>query len=76
MTDLQIRMTKTVPGQVTWADPELGSKCIACKNCERHPRPKLNPRLDHVCTLVKAHTGKIGQPFNANLAIACPKFSM
>jgi methionyl-tRNA synthetase len=72
--ELSERMQKTAEGQLTWADPTLGKTCDQCKHCERHPKPReFKP---DVCTLVKVHTGKIGMPFMARKAVACPKFSM
>ena len=72
MADLAERMSKTVKGQLTWADLDRKEKCLSCKHIGRHPKPKLN--ADYVCTLVKVHTGRVGEPFNAARAIACSKF--
>ena len=74
--DLFERMQKTVSGQVTWANPELGKKCSECKWCVRHPKPKMAPRLEDQCQLVFVHTKKRGVPFDAKRAIACSKFEM
>ncbi|UOF80355.1 hypothetical protein [Caudoviricetes sp.] len=74
MMELKDRMLRTVAGQVTWADPELGKKCIDCKWCVRHTKPKLAPRMEDQCKLVFVHTKRHGVPFNAKLAIACSKF--
>lgn len=71
-TELGQRMAKTVSGQVTWAEPELGKTCAECKHLARHPNPgQFKP---DVCQLVKLHTGRIGKPFMGRKAIACPKF--
>lgn len=73
--DLNERMMRTKHGQVTWADPNLGKKCIECKWCVRHNKPKLNPRLEDQCQLVFVHAKKPGDPFNAKMAIACSMFA-
>ena len=76
--DVQERMAKTVKGQVTWANPDLGKKCSGCAHIQKVPRAELpkNPLIgvDHRCGLVKVHTGKKGEAFNARTAIACNKF--
>ena len=76
--ELQERMSKTVKGQVTWADPDKGRKCISCKHLSRLPTHKVgaDKRACHKCDLVKLHTKKDGVAFNGNLAIACSMFSM
>ena len=76
--ELQERMSKTVKGQVTWADPDKGMKCKACKHLVRVPSHEVgsDKRLCHRCALVKLHTKKNGVPFNGDLAIACSMFSM
>lgn len=73
-TELKERMVKTMDGQVTWAEPELGKTCAECKHLARHPKPK--EFRQNVCQLVKVHTGKIGVPFMGRKAIACPKFEV
>ena len=72
--DLQERMSKTVPGQVTWANPEIGQRCSACKYVQRHDKPK-HPLTDQ-CKLVFMVSRRHGVPFNAKQAIACSKFEM
>lgn len=73
-TELGQRMAKTVSGQVTWAEPELGKTCAECRHLARHPKPReFKP---DVCQLVKVHTGKIGASFMGRKAIACPKFEV
>jgi hypothetical protein len=76
--ELQDRMAKTVKGQVSWADPEKGMKCISCKHLSRVPPHKIgaDKRLAHRCDLVKLHSKKDGAAFNGNLAIACSMFAM
>ena len=69
---LEERMLKTVPGQVTWANPELGKNCKDCKHCLPHPKPK--PQRGDRCDLVRVMTRKIGNSFNGSTAIACSKF--
>ncbi len=70
--ELQERMAKTVLGQLTWANPELGKTCAECKHCATHPKPReFRP---NVCQLVKVHTGRVGLPFMASKAIACGKY--
>jgi hypothetical protein len=69
-------MARTVAGQVTWADPDKGMKCIACAHCGRHPSPPKDGPKKHQCSLVFVHTQKKGVPFDANSAIACSMFSM
>lgn len=71
-TELGQRMAKTVSGQVTWAEPELGKTCAECKHLALHPKPREFKR--DVCLLVKVHIGRIGKPFMGRKAIACPKF--
>lgn len=70
--DLKERMFLTVSGQVTWADPSLKKNCWDCKHVQRHPKSRGFKR--HQCQLVRAHTGRDGQPFNAEKAISCSKF--
>jgi hypothetical protein len=74
MTDLAERMKMTVPGQLTWARPELGKKCKECNWCVRHPKPSLSPPLRHQCKLVFIHSKRHGIPFDAYTAVACSKF--
>jgi len=74
MTDLATRMQKTVPGQITWAEPEICRKCSDCKHCIPHPKPKI--RRPDQCKLVKAMTRRVGEPFDGKKAIACPKLEM
>ena len=74
--DLAERMKITVPGQLTWARPDLGKKCIDCKWCGGHPRPKHSSPLRDQCKLVFIHTKTRGVPFDAKLASACSMFSM
>lgn len=71
--ELVERMQKTVEGQVTWASPELGKKCIDCIHASVLSRPSGHRR--HVCKLVRIVSGKAGVPFDAQRAIACSKFS-
>lgn len=75
MADLQDRMSKTVLGQVTWANPDLGKKCFQCKHIKVHPKPSSDGRKMHQCALVKVHMRKPGVPFDGNNAIACSMFS-
>lgn len=72
--DLQERMAKTVEGQVTWADPEIGQRCSACRHLQRHPKPR--PFKPDQCRLVLAHSRRQGAAFDGRQAIACPKFEM
>lgn len=72
--DLQDRMALTKEGQVTWADPDIGQKCSACKHVQRHAKPK--PFRDYQCKLVFVHLRRHGLPFDARKAIACSKFEM
>lgn len=72
--ELQERMQKTVAGQVTWADPDKGMKCSACRHIKRHERPK--PHKPDQCALVWVHMRRKGEPFDAKTAIACSKFEV
>lgn len=76
--DLAERMTLTVKGQVTWANPELNKKCISCEHIQKVPASELNqyvlPGMTHRCALVKAHTHKRGVIFNASKAVACSMY--
>lgn len=74
MADLQDRMSRTVVGQVTWADPDKGMKCISCKHVRKHPSPPSNGYRKYQCRLVFSHTRKQGHPFDAEKAIACTMF--
>lgn len=60
--ELRERMTKTVAGQVTWASPELGKKCVECKH------------YDNACLKVKVVSGIKGKPYDGKRAIACSVF--
>lgn len=71
--DLQERMAKTVAGQVTWANPELGMKCRSCRHCSRLPHSEKTGT--HICELVKLHTKKRGVAFDPDRAIACTMFT-
>lgn len=62
--ELAERMRKTVLGQVTWADPDIGKKCWECKNYKRG-----------ICTLVRVVSGKTGVKYDGKRAIACSKFA-
>jgi len=65
--ELAERMQKTEPGQVTWASPDLGKKCVECRHIARVHK-------GYVCKLVRVVSGKIGVPYDASRAIACSKF--
>ena len=67
------RMQKTVPGQVTWANPDLGKKCLDCAHIT--PAPQTKGRPMHICTLVRLVSGSKGVPYDAVRAIACSKFA-
>lgn len=71
--ELAERMQKTVPGQVTWANPDLGKKCLDCAHLT--PAPKTKGRPMHICTLVRVVSGSKGVPYDAERAIACSKFA-
>ena len=71
--ELVERMQKTVEGQVTWANPELGKKCIDCAHASLSKKPSSHRR--HVCKLVRVVSGRSGVLFDAQRAIACSKFS-
>ncbi len=70
--ELKDRMALTVEGQVTWADPSKGAKCITCKNVGKHPKPKI--QREQICQLVFLFTKKKGVPFDARRATACSKY--
>lgn len=70
--ELVERMNLTKEGQVTWAQPEIGKKCIDCKHMLLSPMPSQHRK--HICALVKAHTGKVGILYDGNRAIACSEF--
>lgn len=72
--ELKDRMVLTLPGQLTWADPEKGAKCITCKHIRRHPKPKMNMQMMHQCGLVFAHSKRHGVPLDAKRAIACSMY--
>lgn len=72
--ELAERMAATVSGQVTWADPSKGQKCIMCRHVGKHPKP-VEHKPD-ICNLVRVHTKKNGLPFSAKKAIACSMFSI
>lgn len=77
MTELNVRMSMTKPGQVTWAEPEIGHKCAACIHAVKAASNEIkqSDRLAaHRCDLVKLHTNKKGVLFNAYQATACSKF--
>jgi DNA-directed RNA polymerase subunit RPC12/RpoP len=77
MTELNVRMSMTKPGQVTWAEPDIGYKCAACIHAVKADAKEIkeNDKLAaHRCGLVKLHTGKKGVVFNAYRATACSKF--
>lgn len=69
--ELSERMILTKLGQVTWANPETGKKCVEC----RHAIRKFDHGKTHVCGLVKAVSGRAGVPYDAINAIACSKFA-
>jgi len=71
--ELTERMQKTVPGQVTWANPDLGKKCLDCAHLTPAPQTKGKPM--HICALVGVVSGKKGIPYDAVRAIACSKFA-
>jgi len=71
--ELTERMQKTVPGQVTWANPDLGRKCLDCAHLTPAPQTKGKPM--HICALVRVVSGKKGIPYDAVRAIACSKFA-
>jgi len=70
--ELQERINMTIKGQLTWANPDLGKKCIQCAHIS--PAHKPVERKRHVCSLVRLHTGKKGVPYDAIYATACNKF--
>jgi hypothetical protein len=70
--ELQQRINMTAQGQVTWANPEIGKKCIECANIADAPRP--SQRKKHICELVRVVSGKKGVPYDATIAVACSKF--
>lgn len=72
--DIEKRMTMTVKGQLTWADPDRngGARCDACKHFARLAHAKKSG--NGVCHLVEAHTKKPGLPFFGDQAIGCSKF--
>jgi len=71
--ELEERMQKTKPGQVTWANPDLGKMCLECAHLE--PAPKHKGRAMHVCKMVRVVSGMNGIPYDAVRAIACSKFA-
>jgi hypothetical protein len=68
--ELHERMTLTVKGQLTWANPEMNAKCDLCT----HFKPDEKKKPLGLCALVKAHTRKKGVLFLGENAIACSKF--
>lgn len=72
--DLQQRMTMTVEGQATWADPEKGAKCSSCRHVGRHQKPR--PFKPDQCRLVFLVSRRHGVPFDAKKAIACSKYEV
>jgi hypothetical protein len=60
--ELRERMVRTTAGQVTWASPELGKKCIECRH------------FDGACLKVKVVSGLKGKPYDGKKAIACSVF--
>ena len=68
--ELQERMTKTILGQLTWANPEMNAKCEDCQ----HFKGEVGKAPLGKCALVKAHTKKVGASFDGKIAIACSKF--
>jgi hypothetical protein len=69
---LQQRINMTVQGQVTWANPEIGRKCIECAHITDAPKP--SQRKKHICELVRVVSGKKGFPYDAEFSVACSKF--
>lgn len=67
---LQERMSMTVIGQVTWANPEMNAKCSECDHYQIDPIK----RDRGVCALVKAFTKKKGKLYKGENAVACSKF--
>ena len=57
---------------LTWANPDLGKKCIECAHLS--PAAKPVERKKHVCDLVRVHSGKKGVPYDGIFATACGKF--
>jgi hypothetical protein len=70
--ELQQRINMTAQGQATWANPEIGKKCIECAHIANAPRP--SQRKKHICELVRVVSGKKGVPYDAIIAVACSKF--
>ena len=62
----------TAQGQVTWANPKIGKKCIECAHITGAPRP--SQRRKHIYGLVRVVSGKKGVPYDAEFAVACSKF--
>lgn len=70
--ELKDRIAMTVTGQLTWADPSKKANCSSCRHITRATFGKKTGT--HVCSLVKAHTGKNGVPFLPDRAVACSKY--
>jgi hypothetical protein len=75
-SDIQVRMALTQEGQVTWARPDLGMKCVTCVHMvDRKERVVKGVKRDLArCYLVKVHTGRHGVEFNVGSAIACSQY--
>lgn len=67
---LAARIAITKVGQVTWANPALGQKCETCRHLG-NIRQKRDGTKVAICTLVKAHTRKVGKEFEVETATAC-----
>lgn len=63
--ELSERMLLTVAGQVTWASPEIGKKCVDCRQYDQS---------DMICKKVKLVCRTKGKPFDGRRAIACSVF--
>lgn len=68
--ELEERISKTLKGQLTWANPDLKANCEDCA----HFKGEVGKLPLGRCALVKAHTRKVGIPFDGKIAIACSKF--
>ena len=73
MTDLDTRMSLTLLGQVTWAEPEVGEKCAACAYWAKQKVRKDGTPVG-VCKMVKVHSKLNMVLFAGGVAVACPQF--
>lgn len=76
VTDLSVRMSLTLAGQASWADPDRYAK-VKCTQCIHYSTTNSlgkTAKAGGFCRLVKTLTRRDGVPFNGAKAMACSQY--